>query len=154
MKIRLLGRVLFLVSVFVKRGGQINGCVNSTGKVERRILPKHTLAIFICAILFSLNSPASESTNIQAATAAKSPQFKQPATLKELLASLPAELEKCDLARMNLLCAEGLSGSENLNVDESLATLDQWAQHVKSETDRNFHRFRDNPADFNNSEGY
>jgi len=148
----LLIRVLFLVLLIVKRGGQVNGCVNSTGKVERKISTKHTLTILVCAILFSLHSPASESTNIQATTAAKSPQFKQPAALKELLALSPDEFEKCDLARMNLLCAEGLPGSENLNVDESLATLDQWAQHVKSETDRNYHQFLENPANFNNSD--
>ncbi len=80
--------------------------------------------------------------------------FKQPATLKELLALSPADLEKCDLARMNLLCAEGLPGSEDLKIDDTLATLDSWAQHVKSETDRNFHHFRETPADFNNSESY
>src|SRR5271167_1890296 len=46
------------------------------------------------------------------------PSFKQPETLKELLALSPAELEHCDIARMNLLCAEGLPGAGRLNVDE------------------------------------
>ena len=55
---------------------------------------------------------------------------------------------------MNLLCSEGLPGAESLNIEECLAKLDQWAQHVKSETDRNFHQFRENPGNFNNSEGY
>ncbi len=55
---------------------------------------------------------------------------------------------------MNLLCSEGLPGAESLKLDECLATLDQWAEHVKSETDRNFHQFRDDPVKFNNSEGY
>ena len=86
--------------------------------------------------------------------AAEQAQFGQLTALNELLAIPPADLEKCDLARMNLLCAEGLPGSENLKIDDTLATLDSWAQHVKSETDRNFHQFRDNPANFNNSEGY
>ena len=81
-------------------------------------------------------------------------QFNQPATLKELLALSPADWEKCDLARMNLLCAEGLPGSEDLKVDDTLTTLDSWAQHVKSETGRNFHHFQENPKDFNNSEAY
>lgn len=81
-------------------------------------------------------------------------QFKQPAVLKELIALSPPDLEKCDLARMNLLCAESLPGSEDLKIDDTLATLDSWAQHVKSETDRNFHHFKENPKEFNNSEGY
>ncbi len=55
---------------------------------------------------------------------------------------------------MNLLCAEGLPGAEDLKIDDTLATLDAWTQHVKSETDRNFHHFQENPKDFNNSEGY
>lgn len=32
--------------------------------------------------------------------------FKQPETLDDLLALLPVELERCDIARLNLLCAE------------------------------------------------
>jgi len=71
--------------------------------------------------------------------AVQSPSFKQPETFKQLLGLSPAELERCDIARMNLLCAEGLPGAENLNVEEDLAALDQWAQHIQSETARNFH---------------
>lgn len=70
------------------------------------------------------------------------------------MALSPAELEACDIARMNLLCSEGLPGAESLGVEDCLATLDRWAAHVKSETDRNFHQFRDDPGNFNNSEGY
>lgn len=36
----------------------------------------------------------------------------------------------------------------------SLATLDEWASAVASETKRNFHQFRENPAEFENSEPY
>ena len=55
---------------------------------------------------------------------------------------------------MNLLCAEGLSGTEDLNVDESLTRLDQWAQHIQSETARNFHHFKEDPAYYYNSENF
>jgi len=55
---------------------------------------------------------------------------------------------------MNLLCAESLPGAENLNVDESLATLDSWAQHIKSEIDRNFHHYSDDSAYFYNSTNF
>ena len=78
----------------------------------------------------------------------------QPKTLNQLLALSPAELEHCDIARLNLLCAEGLPGAEDLNVDENLATLDDWAQHIKSETDRNYHRFQEDPAYYYNSEAF
>jgi len=33
-------------------------------------------------------------------------------------------------------------------------TLDQWAKRVASETERNLHKFREQPAEFNHSEGY
>ena len=84
---------------------------------------------------------------------AAAPQ-SSPRLLKDLLALSPVKLDRVDIALMNLLCAQGLPGAEELNVDECLATLDQWARHVKSETERNFHQFRDNPANFENSEGY
>ena len=75
-------------------------------------------------------------------------------TLKDLLALKPGELDRVDIALMNLLCAQDLPGAEELNVDECLATLDQWARHVKSETERNIHQFQENPANFESSEGY
>ena len=47
------------------------------------------------------------------------PAFETPQSIAELL-DLPAvELEQCDIARMNLLCAEGLPGAEELNVKGS-----------------------------------
>jgi hypothetical protein len=55
---------------------------------------------------------------------------------------------------MNLLCAEDLPGAEELDLANCLRTLDEWARHVRAETERNFHQFRDKPAHFYNSEGY
>jgi hypothetical protein len=71
-----------------------------------------------------------------------------------LLALEPAELERVDIARMNLLCAEGLPGAENLNIDGCLAALDQWAAHAKREIDRHLYRFRASPTEYEDSEGY
>jgi hypothetical protein len=39
-------------------------------------------------------------------------------------------------------------------VDQCLATLDQWAQWAKSQIDRHMYRFRANPGEYENSEGY
>jgi hypothetical protein len=102
-----------------------------------------SLKCLALSILFSINIKATEPL-----------QFRHPTSLKELLVLSPADLEKCDLARMNLLCAEGLPGSEDLKIDDTLATLDSWAEHAKSETDRNFHHFQESPKEFNNSESY
>jgi len=55
---------------------------------------------------------------------------------------------------MNLLCAEGLPGAESLKVNECMATLDKWAGRVDSETKRNYHRFREDPSYYYNSEAF
>lgn len=83
-----------------------------------------------------------------------SEEFKQPKTFAELLALAPERLEQVDLARINLLCAEGLRGAEDLNVEKTLDTLDRWAQHVQRETLRNHHRFIKHPEKYENSEAY
>lgn len=80
--------------------------------------------------------------------------FRQPRTLKELLALSPAQLEQCDVGLMNLLCAEGLPGAESLNVPDCLKTLDGWAAQVKFETERHAYRFNVHPEHFRNSLGY
>lgn len=79
---------------------------------------------------------------------------RTPATLAELLTLPTAQLEGKDIALMNLLCAQGLPGAENLDPASYLAILDQWALHAKSEIERNLYRFQANPADYENSEGY
>jgi hypothetical protein len=134
---------------------------NKTDRFTRKILPKHRLAILAFIVLligilsslvwnhFHQNLPLPN-----AVAAVETPAFKQPATLNGLLALSPDELERCDIARMNLLCAEALPGAENLNVAECLATLDQWAQHIKAETDRNHHHFKEDPATYANSEAF
>ena len=75
-------------------------------------------------------------------------------TLAALLALKPHQIEDSDIAVTNLLCAEGLRGSENLDLDKSLNRLDEMAKRVRLETDRNMHRFRSNPAEYENSEPY
>lgn len=116
-----------------------------------RVLPFIGVALVAASAFALVHSRAQKASPI---VALGSPSFKQPETLKELLALSPAELERCDIARMNLLCAEGLPGAENVNVGEDLATLDEWAQHIKSETGRNFHHYQDSPAYFYNSTNF
>ena len=87
-------------------------------------------------------------------TATDPVKFHQPRTLKELLALSSANLEKCDIGLMNLLCAEGLPGAENLDVQECLKKLDGMAEYVKSETQRHEYRFREHPDEFKHTEAY
>ena len=55
---------------------------------------------------------------------------------------------------MNLLCAEGLPGAENLNVQDCLKNLNDWAAQVKQETQRHEYHFNEHPEQFRNSLGY
>ena len=69
----------------------------------------------------------------------------RPRDLAELLSLPHADLARCDIARMNLLCAEGLPGAEGLDVDECLATLDQWTESIRRYTADALPRFRRDP---------
>lgn len=93
-------------------------------------------------------------TSKTSASFKKTSTAKSPRTLAELLELKPAELEGTDIALMNLLCAEGLPGAENLKVEECLATLDKWTQNAKREIERNHHHFREDPAYYYHSEAF
>ena len=77
-----------------------------------------------------------------------------PDSLRPLLALTTNDLAGVDIALVNLLCAEGLPQAGGITPQEAKHTLDEWAKRVASETERNFHQFRENPAGFNNSEAY
>jgi len=71
------------------------------------------------------------------------------------LLSLPLEqMGGLDIGQLNLLCAEGLPGAEDLDVNNSLVMLDQMAARVRGETDRHYYRFQKSPSEFENSEGF
>jgi hypothetical protein len=74
-------------------------------------------------------------------------------TLGEIL-SLPLnEIPRFSIGFLNLLSATMLPDTLNLDIIACLKQLDLWTQHVKSETERNFHRFRKAPGDYGHSEG-
>jgi hypothetical protein len=75
-------------------------------------------------------------------------------TLGQLQEMTPEQLADVDVAEANLLCARGLPGSENLDVAAKLKQLDTWADRVDIETRRNWHRYKNNPAEYENSEIY
>jgi hypothetical protein len=78
----------------------------------------------------------------------------RPATLAELLRLPPATLSNLSICELNLLCANGLSAANELDIKQCLATIGSWAQHVRSETERHLYRYERNPAEFENSPGY
>ncbi len=76
-----------------------------------------------------------------------------PETLSEAL-SPKHERHLFELARLNLLCAESLPGGEKIDLLAVEQTLGTWARRVASETERYFHEFRRDPAEYHNSEPY
>lgn len=97
---------------------------------------------------------AQEKPPLKREAAAPAAAFKQPRSLAELLAVKSEDLDKVDIALLNLLCAEGLRGSENLDIQQCLDTLEAWTRHVRRETDRNFHQFAEHPEEFKNALAY
>ena len=123
-------------------------------KKLRWLLPLIPIA-FIAAGICGWHKYASNVKRPVGKTAPAKPTiFKKPTSFGELCYVNTNDLGKCDIALMNLLCAEGLRGSENLNVTDCLATLDKIAASVKYETTRAYYKFREHPEKFNHSEGY
>lgn len=70
------------------------------------------------------------------------------------LVALPADsLNQLDIARMNLLCAEGLPGADRLDITDSLTVIDQMVARVRSETERHAYRFQQRLVEFEDSSG-
>jgi hypothetical protein len=75
-------------------------------------------------------------------------------SLAELLALQPEAIAQLDIARMNLLCAEGLPGAGRLDLAASLAVVEQMAARAQMETARHRYRFEQQPGEFEHSEGF
>jgi len=59
-----------------------------------------------------------------------------------------------DIAALNLCCALGLPGAEDLDIDRLLSKVDVMARHVLLETERHYYRFINDPGDYEHSQGY
>ncbi len=64
------------------------------------------------------------------------------------------ELARCDLAAVNLACAAGLPGAQQIDVPGCLRQLDSWAGSVGEFTERRLPTFRARPHEYNYSEAY
>jgi Transglutaminase-like superfamily len=74
-----------------------------------------------------------------------------PSYYAQLASMREKDLAKVEIARMNLLCAEGLPGAEGLVVKSQLAVLNHWAEVVK-ETERKYlAQYYLNPQRYDNS---
>ena len=118
----------------------------SKGSLHPKRSPGSLLALLLGVVLTSAGFLIFEHFEDRATAKAKTAANSKRSELisyYELLALPPAELAKIDLALMNLLCAKGLPGAENLDIPKSLATINTWAQNVRSETERHLYRVTD-----------
>jgi hypothetical protein len=78
----------------------------------------------------------------------------RPTSFSEVLSLTAKEIDRCDIARVNLLCAQGLPGADGPDVAACLATLDRWAEcvgrYVRDCLDQ-FHRL---PDQYHHHEGF
>ncbi len=76
-----------------------------------------------------------------------------PITLENLLKD-NAKASELELTELNLLCADGLPNSENLDIEQYQKKVEEWASLVGTETFKYLPQFKQNPQNFNNSEAY
>ena len=144
----------------VSHGRQQTTAIRRTGFGGRTIPRRHQrspLLLSICAasvIVLALGWWVYRDPSQSPPSPASTSIPKSPKNLTDLLALAPAQVEKCDIALMNLLCADGLPGAEMLSADENLATLDQWTERIRSETERHLYKYHANPKEFGHSEAY
>ncbi len=114
---------------------------------------KSKFSIAIAAIILATTITFAETNPVDPTALVSTNVSTTPTNLAQLLALSPEQLEKVDITRIDLLCAEGLPSSENLDIEQCLKTLDEWAREVQVETERNYHRFVEHPEKFKNSLG-
>lgn len=76
------------------------------------------------------------------------------ATFGDLLDTPPEDIGQYDLTVMNLLCARGLPGAEDLNISECLKTLNSWAEEIKGSTEQKRFVYESNPEQWDYSENW
>ncbi len=99
---------------------------------------------------------ATQSANSKASLPPQAAIANRLPSLGELTAMPSKQLERQDIALVNLRCAVGLPGAEKLDVEQCLATLDQWAKRVRFDTERHLYRAHDSryAKHYRNSEAY
>ena len=95
--------------------------------------------------------PDTQAVVVSASTTTLHTEFNlEPKTLDELLKLPGSELYTIDIARINLLCALGLSTTEGLDIEQALSILDEWAEKVAEVTDRHLYRVADSRPEYAN----
>jgi hypothetical protein len=76
------------------------------------------------------------------------------AELSRLLQLPDEKISALDIADLNLFCAVGLPGTENVDNARCLRQNDGWTRQVRQFTGANWYRFLGSPGEFGNSPGH
>jgi hypothetical protein len=76
----------------------------------------------------------------------------KPSTLSELLRISPHQLHRVDIALMNLLCSVGLPDANEIEIDDYLQILDEWADEAREMTESSTHLLSEHADILENSQ--
>ncbi len=107
-------------------------------------------AVVLCGVVFVVGSQSLFSRNPNKAE--NRVQDCKIKNIPQLLALSSEEIERVDIALMNLICAEGLRGTENIDIERCVSTIDEWAALIRVDTQLRLPDFRRNPAKYDDSE--
>jgi hypothetical protein len=74
--------------------------------------------------------------------------------LDDLLAMPDEALERVDPLEVDLAVARTIPDCQSLEVAKYKKTVDEWAERVRSETDRHLYKFQQAPGEYKNSQAY
>ena len=133
---------------------------SSSEVVAKSGSPVHSAARFLAGVIlgvgifaFITKMDTKQSVEFQPPPSVQETASRQP-RLGQLLEMTDDQLASVDVALMNLLCTEGLPGGQKASTPECLSKLNELAEAVQRETVRNFHQFKENPGEFENSEQF
>jgi len=106
-----------------------------------------TIALFTLAVIFIFSVDSGSTSSVQLNTT----NITDPYSVDTFIMMSADELEKVDIALVNLVCAKNLKGSESLDINKCLKTLDKWAEIIKEDTSKRLPSFHANPARYDNS---
>jgi len=75
-------------------------------------------------------------------------------SLNDLLAMPDEALEQVDPLEVDLAVVRTIPGGESLDAAKYKRTVDEWAEQVRSETDRHLYKFQQAPGEYKNSQAY
>jgi hypothetical protein len=90
---------------------------------------------------------ASLGTSIRRTTQSTRAPIVFPKSIGDLLRLSGDDLVEVDIGLCNLICAEGLRGSENLDIPSTLGRLDEMAEAVRVSTASLWKKFERSPGD-------